>query len=114
MTVSLISGMINSAISDNTSVLQVALGSLINEKHLIEHLHEYGVTCTYTESRRFKTSAAVSNKQLVKMEATNGLIETASDNFDANLSTQNGLKQTHSLATVLIPTLHRKESLYLD
>ena len=91
--VSLISGMISSIIIDKTSMLQVALADLINEMRLIEHLHEYGVTCTYTESRRFKTYAAAANKELVKLEATNGLIQAACDNFDANLSTQNGLKQ---------------------
>ena len=100
--VSLISGMISSIIIDKTSMLQVALADLINEMRLIEHLHEYGVTCTYTESRRFKTYAAAANKELVNLEATNGLIQASCDNFDANLSTQNGLKQSHSLATIFI------------
>ena len=61
---------------------------------LIEHLHEYGVTCTYTESRRLKTYDAAASKQLVKLEDTDGLIQAVCDNFDPNLSTQNELKQT--------------------
>ena len=36
-------------------MMQVALGNLINAMPLVEHLHEYGVTCTHTESRRLKT-----------------------------------------------------------
>ena len=83
-------------------MMQVALGSLINVMPLIEHLHEYGVTCTYTESRRLKTYDAAASKQLVKLEDTDGLIQAVCDNFDPNLSTQNELKQTHSLATTFI------------
>ena len=83
-------------------MMQVALGSLINVMPLIEHLHEYGVTCTYTESRRLKTYDAAASKQLVKLEITDGLIQAVCDNFDPNLSTQNELKQTHSLATTFI------------
>ena len=81
-------------------MLQVGLGNLINEKRLIEHLREYGIFCIYTDSRKSKTSAAAAIKELVKLEATNELIQAISDNFNANLSSQNGLKQTHSLATI--------------
>ena len=35
----------------------------------------------------------------VALNHEHGLIQGISDNFDANLSTQNGLKQTHSMAT---------------
>ena len=48
--------------------------------------------------KKIKTSAAAQKKQVVKLEVTSGLIQAISDNFDANLSTQNGLKQTQSLA----------------
>ena len=36
------------------------------------------------------------------LDSQNGLIQGVSDNFDVNLSTQNGLKQTHSLASVIL------------
>ena len=36
------------------------------------------------------------------LDSNDGLIQGISDNFDANLSTQNGLKQTHSLATIIV------------
>ena len=68
-------------------MLQVGLGNLINEKRLIEHLREYGIFCIYTDSRKSKTSAAAAAiKELVKLEATNELIQAISDNFNANLS----------------------------
>ena len=67
---------------------------------MIEHLHEYGVTWIYTESRRFKTSATAAKKQLVSLATTNRLIQAVPNNFGANLSTQNRL--THSLVTVFI------------
>jgi hypothetical protein len=35
------------------------------------------------------------------LTVTYGLVQGSSDNFDANLSTQNELKQTHSLATII-------------
>ena len=86
-------------------MLQIALRNFINKKRLNKHLPEYGVTCTYKESRRFKTAAAAAaaaNKQLVKLEATNGLIQAVTNNFHADISTQNRLKQTHSLASIFI------------
>ena len=45
-------------------------------------------------------------KNNVMLDSQNGLIQGVSDNFDANLSTQNGLKQIHSLASVILQ--HRK------
>ena len=47
---------INSVISEKTSMLQVALRNLFNEKPLIEYFYEHGLTCTYREPRSFKTS----------------------------------------------------------
>ena len=85
-------------------MLQVALGILVQEKKLIEHLYEYRVTASYDEIRRFKISAAatLTNSDTDKiLKPKNGLIQGVTDNFDANLCTQNGLKQTHSLATII-------------
>ena len=90
-------------------MLQVALGVLIKEKKLIQHLYEYGVCVSYDEVRRFNTSAAASDDSMTKLNGKNGLIQGISDNFDANLVTQNGLKQTHSLATIATQFQKRKE-----
>ena len=97
----LISNIITGAV---TSMLQVSLGLLVQKKQVIDHLHEYGVTASYDEIRRFKISApAASTKQeqSIRLKSGCGLIQGVSDNFDATLSTQNGLKQTHSLATII-------------
>ena len=90
--VALICCMINSIAFSKTSMLQVALGLLVQEKRLIQHLHEYGVTATYDEVRRYKISAAAANKTQTRLGSTKGLIQGISDdNFDAHLSTPNGL-----------------------
>ena len=99
--VALISGMVSTISKSKTSILQVALGLLVHEKRLIEHLYEYGVVASYDEVRRFKISSAAENRVQLKLESRNGLIQGISDNFDAHLNTQNGLKQTHSLATII-------------
>ena len=93
----LISSMIASTASSNISMLQVALGLLVQENLLIENLYEYGVI------RRFKISAAAAskNKNKSKIKQNGGLIQGVSDNFDANLCTQNGIKQTYSLASIV-------------
>ena len=56
------------------------------------------------EVRRFKISAAhqTSEQKTVPLDSNDGLIQGISDNFDTNLSTQNELKQTHSLATIIV------------
>ena len=99
----LISSMIASTASSNIFLLQVALGLLVQENLLIEYLYEYGVTASYDEVRRFKTSAAAAskNKNKSKIKQNGGLMQGVSDNFDANLCTQNGIKQTHSLASIV-------------
>ena len=37
----------------------------------------------------------------MKLDATEGMIQGSSDNFDANLCTQNGVKQTHCMASII-------------
>ena len=88
--IALISSMITTIATSKVSMLQVALGLLVQDKKHIEHLYEYGVTSSYDEVRRFKISAAHSaiqeNEQYFDSEE--GLIQGVSDNFDAHLSTQ--------------------------
>ena len=103
-TVALISSIVTSMVCSKVSMIQVALGLFVREKKIIEFLHEFGVTSSYDEVRRFKISAAhqTSQQKTVILDSKDGLIQGVSDNFDANLSTQNGLKQTHSLATIVL------------
>ena len=86
----LISSIIVSTATQKTNMLQVALGVLIKEKKLIQHLYEYGVCVSYDEVRRFNTSAATSDDSKTKLNSKSGLIQGISDDFDANPITQNG------------------------
>ena len=99
----LISNIATSMTSSKVSKLQTSLELFVREKKIIEYLQELGVTSSYDEVRRFKISAAhYASKDHLILDSDKGLIQAVSDNFEANLSTQNGLKQTHSLATVLL------------
>ena len=86
----LISSIIVSTATQKTNMLQVALGVLIKEKKLIQHLYEYGVCVSYDEVRRFNTSAATSDDSKTKLNSKSGLIQGISYDFDANPITQNG------------------------
>ena len=95
---------ITSIITTKQTMLQTGLGLVAYHKPIIEHLHKYRVTSTYHEVRRFKISSAVSNTEssrLTGFDAKNGLIQVISDNFDAHIHTQNGLKQTNGMATIV-------------
>ena len=73
---------------------------MVQGKRLIEHLYEYGVTASYDEALKFKVSAAATSTNKDKSKNLNqngGLILGVCDNFDANICTQNGIKQIYSL-----------------
>ena len=65
------------------------------------------MTCSYDEMLRFKASAASAaagdvNRNLGAItDSKEGLIQAVADNYDANISSQNGLKSTHALALLL-------------
>jgi len=98
----LIGNIITNAITHNITTLQTALGVATREKYLINMLYDFRVTCSYDEVLRFKSSAARHAAQESTthglFDATNGLIQTVIDNYDANISSQNGLQSTHALA----------------
>ena len=78
---------------------------MLREKHLINELYGFGVCCSYDELLRFKASAAAAaNKQSTLrgvMHCNNGLVHAVADNFDATISSANGLKSIHSLASLM-------------
>ena len=112
----LIGNMITSTCTLRVSMLQVALGLLFRERRIIDHLYEYKVCASYDEVRRYKISAAshaTSNSKesmFAESGSRSGLIQGISDNFDASLSTQNGMKQTHALATIITQHGGKNES----
>ena len=102
-------GSINtSCIVSKPSTLQIALGIMVNDKSVIEILHEFGVTTTYDEVLCFKTSAAhAAAKNMEQMgirDSNKGLVQVVADHFDATISSPNGLKSTHALAILVTQT----------
>lgn len=92
-------------ISGRFTTLQIALGVVLNRKGLIEQFYDFLVSCSYDEVLRFKTSAAAAAVNSASLRehvhAKDGLVQLVSDNFDAQISSQNGLLSTHSLAMLL-------------
>ena len=100
----LIGSIISSYIMKQRTHLQVAMSNLVKRTFLIEELHHYGITSTYDEYLQLKGSAAFAVRQKEASWVLNNskkLIQAVGDNFDAKLSTPNGLKQTHSMALIL-------------
>jgi hypothetical protein len=110
----LIGNIITSIIKKQPTTLQIALGVLLRSKSLIEQFYKFGVTCSYDEVLRFKQSAAVASAKSSNMGALSyakhGLVQAVADNFDANISSQNGLRSTHALALLLTQNRTLSES----
>ena len=70
---------------------------------MIGHVYGHWVTNSYDEVKTFRISAAFWADQslLLKFKSKGGLIQGISHTFDANLYTQNGLRQTHALASII-------------
>jgi len=101
----MIGNIITSIINNQATSLQVALGILVRKTSLVDKLSQYGVTCNYDETLRFKASAAAAtdtdNSMRGITDSSVGLVQAVADNFDANISSQNGLKSTHALALLI-------------
>ena len=81
---------------------------LLREKQLIEQCYAFGICASYDEILRFKASAAhassnMSNEEELRglFHSKHGLIQTVADNYDANVSSPNGLRSTHAMALFL-------------
>ena len=103
----LIGNIVTSMLTNKPTSLQIALGVQVRQKNRVESLHDFGVTCSYDEMLRFKASAAsaaagdVNSNLRAITDSKEGLIQAVADNYDANISSQNGLKSTHDLALLL-------------
>ena len=102
----LLGNIITSIVAKRYTNLQIALAIMAQKKSTIEHLYDYRVTCSYDELVRFRTSAAAwtANRQTGDIigHHTQGIVQVLADNFDCNISSMNGKKQTHSLATIVV------------
>ena len=54
----MIGNIVTSVVTKQFTKLQLALSVLASDRKLIEHLHDYEITSTFQEFRRFKVSAA--------------------------------------------------------
>ena len=54
----MIGNIVTFVVTKHFTKLQLALSVLASDRKLIEHLHDYGITFTYQEFRRFKVPAA--------------------------------------------------------
>lgn len=101
----LISNMVTSAILKHPTPLQISLAVYFHRKKTIKFLYDYLVCCSYDELNRFKKSSAKAKYLQVCSERrqpsrADGLVQVIVDNFDANLSSPNGLVSTHEMATI--------------
>ena len=101
----MIGNMITSTVNQLAQPIQVGIGVLLQRKSLIDTLYRFGVCSSYDEVLRFKTSAAVAaskNATIMGISSSeSGLVQVIADNFDANISSQNGLVSTHGLAVIV-------------
>jgi len=108
LSAALIGNIVTSILTNRSTPLQIALGVVLNQRSLIEQFYDCRVACSYDEILRFKASAAAAAlKNFTIMGMTcpkDGIIQAVADNFDANISSQNGLVSTHSLAIVMTVT----------
>ena len=80
--------MVTSVAANTFSMLQLVSALLVNGKRVIQTPHEFGMTPTYQEVRRFKFSApaaADKNALSLNMNVSDGLIQVITDNFDATI-----------------------------
>ena len=89
----LIGNIVTGSIANKATALQIALGVVVREKSIIELLHKFGIT-SYTEVLRFRCSkahAASKSQEHLGMEQNSGFVQVVADNFDADISSPNGL-----------------------
>ena len=102
----LIGSIVTSILKNYPTGLQIALGVKMGRaRQLVELLHEFGISCTYDELLCFKRSAAIAATKDISLtgisDHTDGLVQVVVDNFDADISSQNGKLSTHSLAILV-------------
>ena len=105
MEAAMMGNIITSVVNNQTIALQLSLSVLLNQKRkLVDQFHNFGVTSSYNELQRFKISCASSIENLPSLrlfDSTNGLVQVVADNFDTEISSQNGQKLTHGLAMII-------------
>ena len=76
------------------------LGYLLKKKQ--QQLYAFGASASYTEIKRYKILAAATTNFLeLELNGNQELTQGVCGNYDTNVTSQNGLKTTHSLATII-------------
>ena len=90
-----------STLLSKPTMLQIGLGSVELSRDVIEHLHDFSlhIKKLVQQSR----IAAVNNRKssVQELKAKNDLIQVVSDNFNANINTLYGIKQTNGITTIV-------------
>ena len=105
----LIGNIVTSQVGNRFTQLTLSLAVMVGKKKKVKTLSKFGAVASYDELIRFRTSAAANtnsgsdrtNSQPLQHHSK-GLIQSLADNFDCNISSVNGLKQTHSMALMII------------
>ncbi len=93
---------ITKSYNQTTLGLAVKLHHRFGSRELVSLLHQSGITVTYDEVLRFRTSVAIyTGKQPYTLRGLNengGELASWVDNYDLNIFTPNGCRETHALA----------------
>jgi hypothetical protein len=105
----MIGSILTGAVRNNPTAFQITLGSKLGRsKNIITTMQSFGMTCSYDEVLRFKRSSAkaatMERSYHGISDASEGLVQVVADNFDAEISSQNGKFSTHSLAALVTHT----------
>lgn len=81
-------------VNSKPTALHIGMGITLREKNLIDTLYKFGVSCSYEEILRFKSSAthaASQNIELLGIKSGSRLVQIIADNFDEDISSPNRL-----------------------
>ena len=86
----MVGNMVTCDVSNNPTLLQIALGVVIREKTNIELLHGLGIMSSNDEVLPFKSFAANAaswNKEKLRIYKSDArLVQAVADSFDANIA----------------------------
>ena len=97
-----IQGHITNQNNQTTLGLAIKLHHKFGSKDLLDILYAYGYTCTYDEVKRFRKSVAkyTGEREYTSrgLDPDGRLIGAWFDNYDLNVTTPNGQRETHAMA----------------
>ena len=105
----LVGNIVTSQVAKRFTQLTLSLAVMVGKKKKVKRLSQFGAVSSYDELVRFRASAAFrasrgndqTNIQPLRHHST-GLVQAVADNFDCNISSMNGQKQTHSMALMML------------